>query len=251
MSVVLAIDVGLKNLAMCIGCPSNHGDICQILLWNVYDLLSEKTFLCQFEQKNKKICNKKTSCVFTIDNKIVHSCKTHCTKDSNVKVKPVKQKKVDSYLLQDIAKIIIKKLDELYLNNSVFNQVTEIIIELQPKINPKSLFFSHVIYTKLVHLYINSDCKIRFIRASQKLKAYNGPEMQCHLKNKYSQRKWLSIQYTRWFLENKFSGTEKEKWFDFFNSCKKQDDISDCLLYIIKNLTDTLNKTDKKGKCIK
>ena len=133
--VILTIDVGLKNLALCIGSPSSEqGDICKLLFWNVYDLLAEKTFVCEFEQKNKKICNKKTSCVFTIDKKTIYSCKTHCSKDPGVKVKPVKEKKVASYLLQDIIKIIIKNLDDLYLNNPVFSQVTEILIELQPKI---------------------------------------------------------------------------------------------------------------------
>jgi hypothetical protein len=99
------------------------------------------------------------------------------------------------------------------------------------------LFTSHVLYGKLVELYKDTDVTIRFVRASQKLKAYTGPEIKCALKGKYAQRKWLSIQYTKWFLENKFSKEQKEKWLPVFLAHKKADDLSDCALMAINSIT--------------
>ena len=112
----------------------------------------------------------------------------------------------------------------------------QVVIELQPKINQKMKFTSHIIYGKLVELYKNTDTTIRFVRASQKLKAYTGPEIVCKLKGSYPRRKWLSIQYTRWFLENRFHPDQKEKWLTEFLTCGKADDRSDTFLMALNGL---------------
>jgi hypothetical protein len=144
---------------------------------------------------------------------------------------------IDSYLLQDIAKIVLGKLDIIFEENKfLLLEVKKVVIELQPKINQKMKFTSHIIYGKLVELYKDTSTTIRFVRASQKLKAYTGPYIECKLKGSYAKRKWLSIQYTRWFLENKFSKEQKEKWLSEFLGCGKSDDRADTFLMALNEL---------------
>ena len=89
------------------------------------------------------------------------------------------------------------------------------------------------------------------MRASQKLRAYTGPPIECKLKGKYAQRKWLSIKYGEWFLENKFSKEQRDKWLPTLTG--KLDDRFDVLLMSINAITGIPKKqiTNKKGKCIK
>ena len=163
-----------------------------------------------------------------------------------------KKKMIDSYLLQDIANIVLLKIQEIYdSNKEIFVKLTNVNIELQPKINQKMKFISHIIYGKLVELYYNTTTTIRFVRAAQKLKAYNGPILQCNLKSSYAKRKWLSIQYTNWFLENRFCENEKLKWHDHFNNHKKRDDMGDTLLMSINAIYGVPKSSDKNGRCIK
>jgi hypothetical protein len=105
----------------------------------------------------------------------------------------------------------------------------------------------------LVELYKDTDTPIRFVRASTKLKAYTGPFIVCKLKGAYAQRKWLSIEYCKWFLENKFSKEQQHVWCDFFSCHSKRDDISDTFLMAINALygIPKKQKTQKNGKCIK
>jgi hypothetical protein len=255
----LSIDIGLRNLAMCLMTASDKNDLTtySIKLWNVFNTLNSDEYRCEQLQKSGKICNK--LCGFTykdvLTQNAVYCCKTHFPKDINItKSNIFKKKKIDEYLLQDIAKIVLEKLDSIYRENiELFLELKNIVIELQPKVNQKMKFTSHIIYGKLVELMKDTNCTIRFVRASQKLKCYTGPILTCNLKDSYAKRKWLSVQYCRWFLENKFSKDEMEKWIPFFDSHQKKDDIGDTFLMAINLIYGIPKKQarNKKGNCIK
>ena len=144
----------------------------------------------------------------------------------------IKVKKVNDYLLQDIARIVLSKMTEIYNHyRELFDQVDKVVIELQPKVNNKMKLVSHLIYGKLVEIYLSKPTTtIRFVRASQKLKGYCGPTIECKLKGAYAKRKFLSVQYTLWFLDHLFSSEEANKWKDLFNSHSKKDDLGDVFL---------------------
>ena len=210
----------------------------KVHLWDVYNTL-EDNYKCQSLQKSGKICNKK--CGYKYNG--IYSCKVHFPKN----LLPIKKehffkpKLIKNYLLQDIATIILNKLNEIYNQHiQLFNQLTMVVIELQPSVNKSMIFVSHLIYGKFIDLqlnnYLSNNCTIKFVRASQKLKAYTGIEIVCPLKGKYAQRKWLSVRYTRWFLENKFSRVQKDVWFENFLNCGKADDRSDTFLMAINCL---------------
>lgn len=255
--MILSVDIGLRNLALCCMSATDKSDMSSyvIHLWDVYNTLDSDDYKCPGIQKSGKICGKKCSFKYTIENLVVHTCKTHFPKNLDIKLKQhlFKKKLIDDYLLQDIAKIVIAKIQEIYDQHLLALNLTSIFIELQPKINRKAVFTSHIIYGKLVELYKDTNVPIRFVRASEKLKAYTGPEIQCKLKGAYAQRKWLSIQYTRWFLENKFSKEQMNKWLPYLNSNVTKADLTDTALMSINALygIPKKQKFQKNGKCIK
>lgn len=255
--MILTIDIGLRNLAMCIMSAVEKHDIStyDIHLWDVYNTLDSDDYTCEGVQKSGKICGKKCTCKYLLDNEYKYCCKTHFPKNiAFTKLNSFKKKAINDYLLQDIAKIVLTKIQEIFNDNKdIFTNVKQILIELQPKINQKMKFTSHIIYGKLVELYKETDTTIRFVRASQKLRTYTGPEIECILKGSYAKRKWLSIQYTKWFLENKFSNEQKEKWLPFFESKTIKADLGDVNLMAINALhgIPKKQKFQKNGKCIK
>lgn len=245
--ITLCVDPGLRHLSFCI-----MNTEYEILLWDTFNILDSDDYHCEDIFKNGKLCNRKCTMKYKKeDNTLIYTCKTHFPKNiPKTKVNDFKKKSIDDYLLQDIALTFIERLDEIYNQNPSLKTITSIHIELQPKCNPKSLFISHILYGKFIELYKNT-IPIRFVRASQKLRAYTGPPIECKLKGKYAQRKWLSIQYGCWFLENKFSKEQRDKWLPTLTG--KVDDRHDCLLMAINAITGIPKKqiTNKKGKCIK
>lgn len=240
--MILSIDVGLKNLSYCVVNCSDKRDIStySIYLWEVVNILNneEEDNKCESVQKNGNICNKKGSYKYIESDNTIYCCKMHFPKRIKIKKNNnIKKKKVKEYGLQEITKTIISKIQKIYNDNIIiFKEISDIIIELQPTCNQRMKFISHIIYGKYTELYINKEIKINFIRASSKLKMYSGPYIECKLKSKYAQRKWLSIEYCKWYLENKFNDEQRDKWLLFFKSCKKKDDLSDCFLYCINKL---------------
>ena len=259
--MILTIDVGLRNLAMCIMSGEDKHDIStyKIHLWDTYNTLDIDDYMCKGIQKNGNICGKKCSYKYLKNSEQLHCCKTHFPKElmngkQIDKKYNFKKKAVNDYLLQDIARIVLTRLQYIYDTNfDLFEQVTHILIELQPKINQKMKFTSHILYGKLVELYKDTSTTIRFVRAAQKLKAYTGPIIECNLKGSYAKRKWLSIQYSKWFLQTKFIKDECDKWLPILDNSSKKDDMCDVLLMAINGHYGIPKKqmTNKKGKCIK
>lgn len=250
--ITLCVDPGLRHLSFCI-MNSEYN----ILLWDTLNILDSDDYHCESLFKNGKVCNRKCTMKYKKEDNcvktLIYTCKTHFPKEINkTKLNNFKKKSVDEYLLQDIANTFINRLQEIYEENTVFKTLTSILIELQPSCNKKMIFVSHILYGKFIELYKNT-IPIRFVRASQKLKAYTGPIIECKLKGAYAKRKWLSVQYGLWFLENKFSKEQKEKWLPIFLTHSKKDDMSDCALMAINSITGIPKKQlrHKNGNEIK
>lgn len=246
MPIVASIDVGIKNLAMCImqNNPSDSKNMTQytIKLWDVFNLLDNDNHLCAGQTKKGLVCGKKCSLTWTETNSPTkrYSCKTHfpkhITQTTRNKYAP---KKVNDYLLQDIALVVIVKMNELFVTHKdIISSLDKVVIELQPKVNNKMKFISHIIYAKFVEFFANTQQKtsVRFVRAAQKLKAYTGPALNCTLKGAYAKRKWLSVQYTTWFLTSKFCSAQKDAWLQFLQTHSEADDLCDTFLMTINEL---------------
>ena len=141
---------------------------------------------------------------------------------------------------------IPKKLDLYNLLD-----VDVVLLENQPCLkNPTMKTIQIIIYTYFVinglHKENSPISKILFISAKNKLSFYDGPPIECNLKSKYSQTKYLGKEYTKYYLK------DNQEKLDFFNSHKKKDDLSDSYLqgmsYFECELKKKANKTKKSKK---
>ena len=115
--------------------------------------------------------------------------------------------------------------------------VDTVLIENQPCLkNPTMKTIQVIVYSYFLingfHNKSSNISNILFISARNKLKCYNGPEVICKLKNKYSKRKFLAKEYTKYFIK------DDPTYLEFFNSNKKKDDLADSYLqglsYLLK-----------------
>lgn len=209
----LGIDVGLKNLALCV-IKDNR-----ILLWDVYNIL-EEDFYCQK-------CNRKAKYLF--EGK--YYCGIHSRKFYNKKT--IKTKKISSYGLHELTIKIINKIEEIVrVNADIIDDISSIIIELQPKINHKMKFTSHVIFTIFAHLYKDKKCSIKFERASVKLKKI---KFEDKIPNTYKNRKKRAVEYTMFCLKRGCISNSCD-YEDMLSTKTKLDDLSDAFLLSYNNL---------------
>lgn len=247
---ILSIDVGLKNLALCLMSTEENGklEMYRIHYWNVINTLDSSDDLNQFCVQCKRTANMKCHINQMIldsnNNHIEESilnyyCKTHYPKDKPIKKEnKITNKKVKDFLLQDIATLVISSLDSIWEDiHSHLDLLTKIVIELQPRVNNKMKFVSHVVYGKIIDLLNhshNNKVIVRFVAATKKLRVYTGPHIACKLKGDYAKRKYLSIKYTEWFLKEKF--TNVETWLESFLKHSKKDDLADCFLMCLNEM---------------
>lgn len=249
---VLSIDIGIRHLSLCIMKATDRTDLktFEITMWGVYNTLKDDTKLCSALQKgDHNVCNKICKYQYEKEEGTVFCCKTHFPKTINIEKKNYyKTKIIKDFSLQEIVQSILVKLTELYhQHQDAFLHVENILIELQPMFNPSMKLISHIIYGKLVEWYMNTECTIKFVRASQKLNAYTEKPIECTLKGKYNQRKWLSKEYCSYFLENKLSDKQRDQWLPRFKE-KGTADESDTFLMCINSLYGITKQVKNKKK---
>lgn len=211
----LGIDIGLKTLSLCVINGRN------IQLWDTYNVMNAPVccFVCSRNAKYSTPSNAYCG---------IHSRKI---KDK----KPLKTKKISSYSLQEIASKIILKFEEiLEANRLVFDDVSSIVLELQPNINQKMKFTSHVLFTILTSLYLHKKCSIKFERASTKLKKINS-SATTFMKNTYANRKKRSVEYVTKCLDSD-KLTNSKDYLDTLLNTTKRDDLCDSFLLSYGNL---------------
>jgi hypothetical protein len=237
---VCTIDVGLKNLALCVASCQDRDSISNYTIhyWNVINTLEEEQTCTAIVKSSGRVCGKKASFQSANDK---FACKPHAKTDPSTGDcwTSYKAKGTKDMTLQEMTRAMLSTLQNILdQEKELFHTIDRIEIELQPRVNNKMKLISHVIFGKFVEFYHNTNTNtlVRFTRASQKLKAYTGPALVCSLKGAYAKRKWLGVQYAKWFLETTFAETQKLVWLPWFESCTKKDDLSDVLLMAINAL---------------
>ena len=232
--MLLCIDVGLRNLSLCI--MTKHINEYSIHLWDNYDLMPSDIRACEGIKKSGGICCK----VSSLKSSGKYYCKTH-GKGLTEAIIVVKKKLISSYTLQEIVLIVLDKITSLYkMDTELFQSIDKVCIEKQPRINNKMQLVSNVIFTKLVELL--PTAKVRFISASKKLKI--GPKIDCVTIFKgilkgakgYSNRKNLSVTYTKDFLTNSLI-VNKDFWICHFEKMSKKNDMADSLCFCVSELS--------------
>ena len=270
---ILSIDVGMKNLAICLFNITDELHY-KIKIWDVINLCNETNYCCgEINKKTKKTCNKKAK--FTKNNK--YYCKIHA-KNKNFKIPPPelnikKIKKLKIIKLKELAtkydiefekkikkddlfKIICDKIDIEYFDNissiktndfnlvqygrnlkKEFNNIFKNIqidgVVIENQIGPLAMRMKTLQGMIMQHFIEKNVPLVEEVSASNKLKEFLGNK-----KTTYSERKKESIIITRNILnENNYLN----KWLEVFDKHKKKDDLADSFLQCIYYLV-TFNK---------
>ena len=227
---IISIDVGIKNLAYCI-LEQNDTNF-TIKKWDIINILDDKLLAmtkCSNFIKDKQ-CNKYASNYIKIKDKdnIYYCDKIICNKTSaklypKCKAKTIKKPTAKNTSILELGSILLKKLD---LIKSIILDVDEVIIENQPVLkNPTMKSIQMIIFSYFIGNGYNSPTSkinnVYLFSARNKLKLYDGPNVECIKKNEYDKRKFLSIEYTKYYLKN------DEPNLLLFNSHTKKDDLAD------------------------
>jgi hypothetical protein len=258
---ILSIDVGMKNLAVCLFSITDNIEY-KIKLWDVLNLCEEQNFICGEKNKKGLLCNKNAK--FLKNDKFY--CKIHA-KNKNYKIppqelNPVKFKKLKVKAVKELAKKYeiefekkIKKDDLIlkitnYVNAHYFDYIStkktkdmnlvqygrnlkkkfnEIFKDIQidgviveNQIGPLAMRMKTLQGMIMQHFIEKNIPLVEEVSASNKLKEFIGNK-----KTTYSERKKLSINFTREIIskDNLLS-----PWLEIFNKHKKKDDLADSFL---------------------
>jgi hypothetical protein len=219
---IASFDIGIKHLAFCIlDIDSSNNSIYK---WNVINVLEDSQLICDMIHKEKK-CDKIAT---TLTNGKYCCDKKTCIKTLNL-LYPISQhnriilkksKPVIKEPLFNLCSSIKKVLDE-YIDD--IQSCDIIVLENQPVLkNPTMKSVQMFIYA---HCLINGAKSIALFNANKKLDIYDGPEIDNKGKSGYTLRKYLSVEYTKYFLKR-----DNSNWIEFFEKNKKMDDLADCYL---------------------
>jgi len=275
---ILSIDVGMKNLGICLFFITDELNY-KIKIWDVLNLCNEQNYCCsEINKKTNKPCNKKAK--FTKNNK--YYCKIHAkNKEFKIPSSELNTKKItklkflklkelaNKYNIDfgkkikkdDLKLLILNKINEEYFDiissikantfnlvqygrnlKKKFNTVLKDIkidgVIIENQIGPLAMRMK-TLQGMIMQHFIEKDIPlVEQVSASNKLKEFLGNK-----KTTYAERKKESIIITRNILnENNFLNN----WLEIFNKHKKKDDLADSFLqgrWYLKN-TILKHKTD-------
>ena len=209
---ILSFDVGIKNLSFCL----LEEDI--IKDWGILNICTDD--ICEHCSKDGKRCDK--SVKFICGDFRVCSGHKKLKQYSDKKFKCVPKKK-NPMLDQG------KKMVEMLSAKDIFLTVDLVVIENQPALkNPTMKSIQMILYSYFLINGISTNKPIKdlqMVNARNKLKVYNGPKIECDIKNKYNKNKFLAIQYCEYMIKE-----ENNDFILLYQNSKKKDDLADAYL---------------------
>jgi len=235
---ILSFDIGIKNLAYCLISLDPEKKY-QIIDWDVINLIPEsKKQTCGATIKysgkksqelgiTEKTCGKVASVHYRQDDELIPYCKTHLPEKTKKPGIPIKLAKISKVSNQDMNMALVQALDKL----PHLLDCDEVLLEHQPSKNAQMKNLSFMIYSYFIirGLVDRPESRLKSIQHKQinsdkKLSIYDGPPVECSLKNKYDQNKYFSKIYCEHLIRN------DSKWLPIFQTAKKKDDLADCFL---------------------
>ena len=216
-TVILSIDVGIKNLGVCLMRIDNKKNIEEIIIWKTLSLIENKSEICSGVLKNGKLCKSQGKYKYE-DN---YYCMKHKC-DGSILNKKEKASAID---IISLGRNIKYELDELLKNISI--NIDYVIIE-----NQISTLASRMktIQGMIIQYFIIKDIKNIDVVSSQNklklLKEYDNVENI--KKTSYTERKKLGINLTNRILDSNEKLSKNKELFT-----GKKDDLADALLQAI------------------
>lgn len=259
--IVLSIDVGIKNLAVCCLEVDLDNKKYEIIDWNVHDLCKNEVKHCRCKNKRGEICGKHAKYI----KGDIYCCKTHantsefCLPTAEMNMKSLKKKRISelysiakNYNIKHEEKVTKPKLLELFeahIKEKYFEVITTVKIDDMHMVTIgrnianifnekyKHLNIDHVIIENQIspiankmktvqgmlaqYFIMTSLCEIVFVSSINKLKNFEGCQQLT-----YKDRKKKSIEITQEQLVNK----QNQTYLDIFHKSNKKDDLADSYL---------------------
>lgn len=276
---ILSIDVGIKNLALCILETTDKSKFI-IRYWEVIDLWNEEKHFCEFNIKEKKDyrqCNKEAK--YHKNNHFY--CKTHASK-SEFKLPTSELKKYKRLKLDDLNKLIteyeipfsgasnknnLTKHIEKYIEKQVFNPVSYMkcneynLIDIGIAIKKNLDKLETLVFFNIDYILIENQIS----PIANRMKCIQGMLAQYFImkdmsnirfvsaanklklfignkKTTYCERKKTGVEITQKLLsQNNDNNINKDKITELFNKHKKKDDLADSFLQGIWYLNEYYN----------
>ena len=270
---ILSIDVGMKNLAICLFSITDNIEY-KIKCWDVLNLCEEENFICGEKNNKGKPCNK--SAKFFKNDK--YYCKIHAKKKEYKippqELNPIKFKKIKVVKLKELAKKyeiefdkkikkddLIEKIenfvDDNYFDhiskkktkdfnlvqygrnlkkefNRIFKDIQIDGVVVENQIGPLAMRMKTLQGMIMQHFIEKEVPLVEEVSASNKLKEFLGNK-----KTTYAERKKASIEITQDLISKNNLLVE---WLEIFNKHKKKDDLADSYLQGIWYLKKTILK---------
>lgn len=229
---LLSWDVGIKNLAYVFLDYNEETKACNIIKWNVINLLpvnpvcnvptckKKVTMSCIHEDITYYWCDKHIKIYETL-------CEQAATKLKQNKVKLINCNNIE---LNFLRLTLVEKLDAEIKSLLITDTIDFVLIENQPVLkNPRMKGLADTLYTW--HLIrgmsdTNNVKNISPVNATHKLKAFKKDLDKLKGKEKYAKTKALGIETVTQFLND----NNMESWMEFLAENDKKDDLCDCLL---------------------
>lgn len=234
--VILSIDIGLLNLALCIveKRPVLKEPTVSMHVWSLLNTLNDTSqtaplsiVYCSQDVAGRG-CKRKAQ--WRHPRQELYYCTQHKPPDTELKeLKRTKKKtSVKNMSNQTITWKLLCILDQFCeANKELLSRVTTVVIEKQPLENRKMQLTSTVVFSHFVRYFTNT-VPVVLLPAYHKLSMYDGPEIVCNLKTLYAKRKFESVEHTKWFLNNRV--VDSAPLIKFLDGHKKKDDLCDAFL---------------------
>lgn len=258
--IILSIDVGIKNLAVCCFNIDLQDKTYNLIDWKVYNLCEDSIKYCSCKKNNGKLCNKKAKYI-KYD---IYCCKTHanisdyCIPTSEMNISNLKKKRVSElysiakkYNIKHDEKILKNKLLDLFqdhISNNYFDIIVPVKIDdvhmltigknittifnnnyenlnidavlIENQISPIANKMKTIQGMIAQYFIMTSISEILFVSSINKLKHYK----DCQ-RLSYNERKKKSIEICR----NNLIETNSS-YLQYFDKSNKKDDLSDSYL---------------------
>tara|TARA_Y100000816_G_C26089380_1_gene575418 strand:- start:1122 stop:1820 length:699 start_codon:yes stop_codon:yes gene_type:complete len=214
--ILISIDVGIKNLGVCVFEINNNGKN-EVILWKTLSItgITEDKHECCGYLKNKNKC--KQNGIYILNNKY------YCTRHKEINSKKIENIKAKDIGIIDLGKNIKSVLS--VLNKEINRQIDYVIIENQLSSLAVKM---KTIQGMIIQFYIMNNIEnIDVISSQNKLKLcdiLNITELSIDKKN-YKERKKAGILITDYLINN------KEEYKNMKNKfIGKKDDLADSFL---------------------